>query len=148
MQLFCSGRLLGSLTDSYAYDGHNPVKIVYALSDGLNSRSTPKKVDIVSSNNNSNSDNNDYNIIIDWLAFKDYLLKTCKSNRNTAKARICYAKKFYHVLLENDGQVLLTMESQQKRLNVMKSLTLLSKYLGCYDGKSYAAVIREMDSRK
>jgi hypothetical protein len=28
---------------------------------------------------------------------------------------------------------LLEIESQQKRLNIMKSLTLLARFLGCYD---------------
>jgi intergrase/recombinase len=72
-------------------------------------------------------------IEIDWSAFKDdYLSRTC-NNTNTAKVRLYYAKKYYHVLLENDAHDLLCIESEQKRLNVMKSLRLLSKYLGCYD---------------
>lgn len=50
------------------------------------------------------------------------------------KVRLCYAKKFYHELLRNDVMHdLLAIESAQKRLNVMKSPTVLSKYLGCYD---------------
>ena len=68
---------------------------------------------------------------INWLAFKDYLSKNY--NRNTAKVRLCYAKRFYHVLLEEDAKDLLAIESEQKRLNIMKSLTLLSRYLGYYD---------------
>jgi hypothetical protein len=70
-------------------------------------------------------------MIIDWSVFKDYLEKTY--NHNTAKVRMCYARQFYSVLLNGDAKKLLSIESEQKRLNVMKSLTVLSKYLGCYD---------------
>jgi hypothetical protein len=71
-----------------------------------------------------------------WLGFQEYLSRTY--NKNTAKIRMLYAKKFYRVLLEEENnaiiqQDLLTIESREKRLNVMKSLTVLSKYLGCYD---------------
>jgi hypothetical protein len=40
---------------------------------------------------------------------------------------MCYAKKLYHVLFEEEAHDLLAIESEQKRLNVMKSLTLLSR---------------------
>jgi hypothetical protein len=67
-----------------------------------------------------------------WLGFQEYLSKTC--NRNTTeRIRLFYAKKFVSVLTNGDAQDLLTIESAEKRLNVMKSLTVLSKYLGCYD---------------
>ncbi len=57
---------------------------------------------------------------------------------------MCYAKQYAHVLTnskirggereEDQGQHQdLLQLSPQKRLNVMKSLTALSKYLGCYD---------------
>jgi hypothetical protein len=46
-------------------------------------------------------------IIIDWLAFKQYLSKTYNNSPNTAKIRLCYAKKFYHVLYQNDAHDLL-----------------------------------------
>jgi hypothetical protein len=69
---------------------------------------------------------------INWLAFKeDYLLK--HYNENTTKVRLCYAKRYYHILLNEDASDLLEIESQQKRLNIMKSLTLLARFLGCYD---------------
>ncbi|MDQ3968719.1 MAG: hypothetical protein M3275_10040, partial [Thermoproteota archaeon] len=69
---------------------------------------------------------------VDWLAFKDYLSK--HYNHNTTKVRLCYAKRYYHVLLNEDASSLLVdIESQQKRLNAMKSLTLLARFLGCYD---------------
>jgi hypothetical protein len=56
---------------------------------------------------------------------------------------MCYAKKFYHVLFEEDAHDLLAIESKQKRLSVMKSLTILSFYLECYDthGSKYVNVI-------
>jgi intergrase/recombinase len=37
------------------------------------------------------------------------------------------------VLLQNDAQDLLNIESVEKRMNVMKSLTVLAKYTGSYD---------------
>jgi len=73
--------------------------------------------------------NNDF-----LLAFQEYLSKTY--SRNTARIRLFYAKKLYHVLLEDNNTMqrdFLIIESGEKRLNVMKSLTALSKYLGCYD---------------
>jgi intergrase/recombinase len=72
-----------------------------------------------------------YSSPINWLDFKDYLEKSY--NHNTAKIRLCYAKRYYHVLLEEDTSDLLSVESGQKRLNIMKALTLLSRYLGRYD---------------
>jgi hypothetical protein len=68
------------------------------------------------------------------LAFEEYLSKTY--SRNTARIRLFYTKKFYHVLLEDNSAMqrdFLTIENGEKSLNVMKSLTALSKYLGCYD---------------
>lgn len=69
---------------------------------------------------------------INWSDFKDYLEKTY--NHNTAKVRLCYAKQFCSVLQNGDASDLLRWRaSDEKKLNVMKSLTALSKYLGCYD---------------
>lgn len=82
----------------------------------------------------SGSKPNQVLIVFDWLAFKEYLSKTYNNSPKTVKVRLCYAKKFYHELLRNDVMHdLLAIESAQKRLNVMKWLTVLSKYLGCYD---------------
>jgi hypothetical protein len=50
-----------------------------------------------------------------------------------SKSQTLLCKEIYRILLENDAQDLLVVESEQKRLNIMKSLTLLSRYLGCYD---------------
>jgi hypothetical protein len=69
---------------------------------------------------------------INWPGFRDYLSKVC-NNRNTAKVRMCYAKQYAAVLTSLDMPNNLLQLSPQKRLNVMKSITLLSKYLGCYD---------------
>jgi hypothetical protein len=69
---------------------------------------------------------------INWPGFKDYLSKVC-NNRNTAKVRMCYAKQYAAVFTLLDMPNNLLQLSPQKRLNVMKSITLLSKYLGCYD---------------
>jgi hypothetical protein len=52
--------------------------------------------------------------------------------QNTAKIRMFYAKKYASVLSVGIPTDLLQL-SPEKRLNVMKSLTALSKYLGCYD---------------
>jgi len=48
---------------------------------------------------------------------------------------MCYAKRYYHVLLTdgNASDLIVAVESEQKRLNVMKSLTLLARFLGYYD---------------
>lgn len=48
---------------------------------------------------------------IDWIAFREYLSRIYNSP-NTVKVRLCYAKKFYHVLLENNAEDLLGIESQ------------------------------------
>ena len=104
------------------YNGNRGVSLG-AVSDDLNSRQPPKEVEVRGPNPLQT---------IDWIAFKEYLLKTCNS-KNTVKVRMCYAKKYYRVLLANDAKDLLTIGSEQKRLNAMKSITLLSRYLGCYD---------------
>ena len=65
-----------------------------------------------------------------WVTFQEYLLKIY--NKHTAKVRLLYSKKYYHILTESNAQVLLTL-SNDKRIHAMKSLAALSKYLGCYD---------------
>lgn len=70
-----------------------------------------------------------------WLDFEEFLLHNC--NRNTAKIRLFYAKKFVDVLMNQDREdiqkMLFEISSPDKRLNMMKSITLLAKYFGCYD---------------
>ncbi|MDQ3968671.1 MAG: hypothetical protein M3275_09800 [Thermoproteota archaeon] len=53
-------------------------------------------------------------------------------NERTAYNRMHYAKQFAHVLQTGNAQPLLQL-SPEKRLHVMKSLTCLSKFLGCHD---------------
>ncbi len=104
--------------------GSNPVQGFSFLYYNNNQQAElPRQLDEEQRQSNNNN--------LDWLAFKDYLSK--HYNRNTTKVRLCYAKRYYHVLLNEDASDLLDIESQQKRLNVMKSLTLLSRFLGCYD---------------
>jgi len=43
-----------------------------------------------------------------------------------------YAKKYFTVIKEENAQSFLYL-SNDKRLQIMKSLAILSKYLGCYD---------------
>jgi Archaeal phage integrase len=75
---------------------------------------------------------------IDWLDFREYLSKTC--NQNTVKIRLFYAKKYSHVLTGRSSEYYYYAEansllqlSAEKRLNVQKSITALSKFLGIYD---------------
>jgi len=65
-----------------------------------------------------------------WVKFQEYLLNIY--NRHTAKVRLLYSKKYYHILTEANAQELLTL-SNDKRIHAMKALAALSKYLGCYD---------------
>jgi hypothetical protein len=69
---------------------------------------------------------------INWTDFRAYLLKSCRPN--TVKIRMCYARRFYS-LLSNQGadtSALLQL-APETRLHATKSLTALSKYLGCYE---------------
>ena len=65
-----------------------------------------------------------------WLKYDEFLSN--KFNRHTAKCRILYAKNYSYVLRESDAHDLLLL-SNEKRIHVMKALSTLSKYLGCYD---------------
>jgi intergrase/recombinase len=65
-----------------------------------------------------------------WLQFNDYLLKSV--NSDTAKYRLSCAKKYSHVLLEENAIDLLQLPND-KRIHVMKSLSNLAKFLGYYD---------------
>src|ERR687895_2939927 len=77
------------------------------------------------SNDNSIDDDDEF-----WVKFQEYLLTN--HNKHTAKARLLYSKKYYHVLTEANAQELLTL-SNDKRMHAMKALAALSKDLGCYD---------------
>jgi len=65
-----------------------------------------------------------------WDKFQEYLLKN--HNNHTAKVRLSYSKKFYHILTEANAQELMIL-SDEKRIHTMKALAVLAKYLGCYD---------------
>jgi hypothetical protein len=114
------------------------------VSDDLNSRQPSKKVEVGGPNPPQGfSYFNSLSLSqpelprqptpIDWLDFREYLLKTCKPN--TVKARMCYAKRYAFVLTSADMMPanLLLQLPPQTRLNGMKSLTALSRYLGCYE---------------
>jgi integrase-like protein len=66
-----------------------------------------------------------------WTEFEEYLLKN--HNKQTAKHRIFYSKKYYHVLTSQANAQKLLLLSDQKRMHIMKALATLSKYLGCYN---------------
>jgi Archaeal phage integrase len=65
-----------------------------------------------------------------WKNYKVYLSRNF--NRHTAKCRMIYAKDYSYVLSESNANSLLLL-SNEKRIHVMKALTALSKYTGCYD---------------
>jgi hypothetical protein len=48
------------------------------------------------------------------------------------KCRYLYEKQYYQILFEGNAQCLIVL-SNSKRLQVMKSLSVLSKFMGCYD---------------
>ncbi len=52
--------------------------------------------------------------------------------QDTASDRLLYAKKYYYILSGEKISDLLSLNGEKKN-HVMKSLALLSKYLGCYD---------------
>lgn len=64
---------------------------------------------------------------VDWEAFGKYI-ETARSS----KRLMLYAKKYGSVLFTHDAQPLL-MLTNETRKNVMKSLSALSKFMGCYD---------------
>ena len=50
----------------------------------------------------------------------------------TMKTRMAYARKYYHLLVTCDFSEIMEFSNDKKK-HIMKSLALLSKYLGCYD---------------
>jgi hypothetical protein len=72
------------------------------------------------SNDNSIDDDDKF-----WVKFQEYLLTI--HNKHTAKSRLLYSKKYYHVLTEANAQELLIL-SNDKRIHAMKALAALSKY--------------------
>jgi hypothetical protein len=65
-----------------------------------------------------------------WSGFQSYLNKN--NNRLGTRDRLNYAMKYAHILHTGDARELLQL-SDEKRILIMKSLSSLSKYTGCYD---------------
>ena len=65
-----------------------------------------------------------------WNNFEEYLVKSYR--KSSVRCRLLYAKKYFTVIKEENAQALLVLP-YTKRLQVMKSLAILSKFLGCYD---------------
>jgi hypothetical protein len=73
----------------------------------------------------------DRNVIDDfWKGFEGFLKQT--NNLRSTKDRLNYARNYVHILQQADGSELLELNGE-KRIHVMKSLSALSKYTGCYD---------------
>ncbi len=65
-----------------------------------------------------------------WNNFEEFLNNIYR--KSSVKYRYLYAKQYYRILLEGNAQSLIVL-SISKRLQVMKSLSVLSKFMGCYD---------------
>ncbi len=68
---------------------------------------------------------------IDYDKFRQYLISQ-GLNQVTMKTRMAYARKYYHLLVTGDFSEIMEFSNDKKK-HIMKSLALLSKYLGCYD---------------
>ncbi len=68
---------------------------------------------------------------IDPDKFMQYL-RSVGLNQTTMKTRMAYARKYYHLLVTGDFSEIMEFSNDKKK-HIMKSLALLSKYLGCYD---------------
>lgn len=72
--------------------------------------------------------------VVDWSQFKAYLLQ--RMTKRTAEQRMRYAKKYYQILLSNNGdnrnaqqQSLLQMQGD-KRIHIMKAISSLARFTG------------------
>jgi len=65
-----------------------------------------------------------------WNRFKDYLKATHREK--SIICRLSYAKKYYNILINGNATDIQSV-SHDKRLQIMKSLSVLSKFMGCYD---------------
>ena len=65
-----------------------------------------------------------------WNNFKEYLKATLREK--SIVGRLSYAKKYYHILTNGDATDIQCI-SKDKKLQIMKSLAILSKFIGCYD---------------
>jgi hypothetical protein len=75
----------------------------------------------------STSNSNDNNF---WLRYKEFLQKT--TSKGTTLDRINYAKKYSHILNSGNAQEILSLPNE-KRIHIMKALSSVSKFTGCYD---------------
>ena len=83
--------------------------------------------------NNNNSRNNLFFGELNeefWNRFKDYLKATHREK--SIIFRLSYAKKYYNILINGNATDIQSV-SHDKRLQIMKSLSVLSKFMGCYD---------------
>jgi intergrase/recombinase len=65
-----------------------------------------------------------------WNSFEEYLKNNYR--KSSVKPRFLYARQYHQVLLEENAKYLVVLPND-KRLQVMKSLSVLSKFMGCYD---------------
>ena len=65
-----------------------------------------------------------------WIGFERFLIKT--NNHRCSRDRLNYARDYAHILQIEDASELLEL-SNDKRIHIMKSLSALAKYSGCYD---------------
>jgi hypothetical protein len=68
--------------------------------------------------------------VIDWQQFHSFLLQ--RMTPKTAEDRLRYGKQYGSILTDANGTCLLQL-SPNKRIHVMKALSCLAKFLGCYD---------------
>ncbi len=66
-----------------------------------------------------------------WKEFKEYMIKENQS-ASTIKNKVCYAKRFHHMLESKNTQGLSKL-SPDVKVHAMKALASLSKFLGRYD---------------
>jgi len=65
-----------------------------------------------------------------WIGFERFLIKT--NSYRCSRDRLNYARDYAHILQIEDASELLEL-SNDKRIHIMKSLSALAKYSGCYD---------------
>jgi hypothetical protein len=65
-----------------------------------------------------------------WNAYKNYLESGYR--HETMKAKFSYARQYYKVLADQNASHLLRLQPT-KRIHVMKAISTLSKFLGCYN---------------
>jgi hypothetical protein len=65
-----------------------------------------------------------------WIGFERFLSQT--NNHRSANYRLNYVGRYVHIIQKDDARELFELK-KDKRIHVMKSLSALSKYTGCYD---------------